>query len=519
MRAPRTLRFARRLAAAALLTIPLPLQAQAPDARFDPVRDTIRALMAAQNIPSVSVAIARGDRILWEESFGWADKERQVRASPRTMYSLASISKPITATGLMVLAERGLVRLDEPANRYLDGAKLRAFEGAAEEATIRRLLTHTAGLPLHYQFFYSGRTPVHSMDTAIARYGVVVYPPGERYFYSNLGYGILDHIIARVSGSSYADFMRREVFEPLGLAEMVVSDGSDLGERAAVRYETDGSPLPPYTFDHLGASSVYASAHDLVRFGQWHLGARIRGARDVLPAATRARMQRSDAPAEAPGSSRGWGWGIVEDDNGLRRVAHGGGMPGVATVLMLYPAESLAVVVLANTSGAPTARIAAAMTSAVAPEYARVRQARADSIRQARAASGATAAGGPAAPVLPEAMNALETVAGVWRGALLVRGDSVPLVLTLASDGRGTARLADGPAAELNNLRLTDGWVTAGFRAEVPGPEAAGPNGSGPHNIVVHLRIRGDGLRGWASVIARSALSYGAVSYRAELAR
>jgi CubicO group peptidase (beta-lactamase class C family) len=519
MLAPRILRIPRRVAAAALLAVALPLQAQSADPRFDPVRDTIRALMAAQNIPSVSVAIARGDRILWEESFGWADKERQIRATPRTMYSLASISKPITATGLMVLAERGRVALDEPANRYLGGAKLRAFEGSAEEATIRRLLTHTAGLPLHYQFFYSGKAPVHSMDTAIARYGVVVYQPGDRYFYSNLGYGILDHILARVSGSSYSDFMRREVFDPLGLAEMAVSDGSDLGERAAVRYDTDGSPLPPYTFDHLGASSVYASAHDLVRFGQWHLGARIAGARDVLPAATRVRMQQSDAPAEAPGSARGWGWGIVEDDNGLRRVAHGGGMPGVATVLMLYPAESLAVVVLTNTSGAPTARIAAAMTSAVVPEFARVRQARADSIRQARAAAGPAAAAGATVPAVPAATSPLEPVAGMWRGALLVRGDSVPLVVTITSDGSGTARLGDGPEAELANLRLTDGWVTAGFRAEVPGPEAAGPNAHGPHNVVVHLRMRGSGLRGWASVIARSDLAYGAVSYRAELAR
>ena len=503
------------VAAALAIAIALPLHAQSGDARFDAARDTIRAIMAAGNVPSVSVAIARGDRILWEESFGFADKERQVRATPHTMYSLASISKPITATGLMVLVERGRVDLDQPANRYLGAGKLRAYEGSADSATVRRLLTHTAGLPLHYQFFYEGGAPVHSMDTAIARYGVLVYPPGERYFYSNLGYGVLDHIIARTSGSSYADFMQREVFGPLGLREMTVSDGAGLGDRAAVRYESDGSPLRPYTFDHLGASSVYASAHDLVRFGQWHLGARVEGARDILTRESRARMQRSEAPADGPGSARGLGWGITENDDGLRRIAHGGGMPGVATVLMLYPAESLAVVVLANASGVPTARIAAAMTSAVVPAYAQARAAR---LAAARQAAGSGNAGGSSAGA-SSGSGITADAAGVWRGSVLVRGDSVPLVLTIRDDGTGTARLGGGEDATLSNLRFADGWLTAGFRGEILGADAAGAEARGPHALVLQLRRRGDGLRGWGSAIARGALAYGAVSYPIALTR
>jgi CubicO group peptidase (beta-lactamase class C family) len=509
-------RARRALAAFLLLAAASRLEAQTADPRFDAVRDTIRAVMDAGSVPSISVAIARGDRILWEESFGWADKERQVRATPHTMYSLASISKPITATGLMILVERGRIDLDQPANRYLGPAALRAFEGSADSATVRRLLTHTAGLPLHYQFFYAGGAPVHSMDTAIARYGVLVYPPGERYFYSNLGYGILDHIIARSSGTSYAEFMRREVFGPLGLAEMTVSDGAGLGERAAVRYDGDGTALRPYTFDHLGASSVYASAHDLVRFGQWHLGVRLPGARDVLTPETRGRMQRSDAPADAPGTARSWGWGITEDDNGLRRVAHGGGMPGVATVLMLYPAESLSVVVLANAGGVPTARIAAAMTGAVVPEFARRRQARADSARQA--AGRESAAPGPPAQG-SSGGRGIEALTGTWRGGVLVRGDTVPLVLTIREDGTGTARL-DGPAeAGLTNIRLAGGWMTAGFRGEILGPEAAGAESRGPHTLVLNLTRRGDRLTGWASAVARGDLAYGAVSYRVALTR
>jgi CubicO group peptidase (beta-lactamase class C family) len=517
----RTLAFVALFAAA-----PLGAQPVTPD--FGAVRDTIRAIMAAGNVPSISVAIARGDRVLWEESFGSADIERKIPATPHTLYSLASISKPITATGLMVLVERGRIDLDQPANRYLGAGKLRAFEGPVADATVRRLLTHTAGLPLHYQFFYAGGVPVHSMDTAIARYGIVVYRPGERYFYSNLGYGILDHIIARTSGSSYPEFMQREVFGPLGLSEITVSDGSALGERGAVRYDNDRTPLPPYTFDHLGASSVYASAHDLVRFGQWHLGVRLPGARDVLTAETRRRMQRSDAPADQPGSARGWGWGIAEDDNGLRRVAHGGGMPGVATLLWLYPAESLSVVVLANAGGVPTARIAAAMTSAVVPSYAEIRRARADSARQARAARGGNE---PAADVAASARE----VAGRWSGTILVRAERIPFTITVDAEGRGVARLGDQAETPLENLHFEGGWLSGRFTGEVLGADAAGPAARGRHMIVLHLKVgnrdsgignrestEGSGaqrLHGWASVIANADRSYGAVSYRVELAR
>ena len=497
------------------------LDAQAPDPRFDAARDTIRAIMEATSVPSVSVALARGDRILWEESFGYADVERRAKATPHTMYSLASISKPITATALMMLVERGRVALDQPANRYLGAAKLRAYEGSADSATVRRLLTHTAGLPLHYQFFYAGGAPVHSMDTAIARYGVLVNPPGAMYFYSNLGYGILDHIVARTSGRSYADVMRRDVFDPLGLAEMTVSDGAELGDRAAVRYDNDGKPLPAYTFDHLGASSVYASAHDLVRFGQWHLGAALPGATDVLTPETRRRMQVSDAPTQEPGVARGLGWGIVEDDFGMRRVAHGGGMPGVSTVLALFPAESLSVVVLANKGGVPTGRIAAAMVSAVVPGYADARRRAAEAARQARAARQTAGTSGPAANDDGAGTEWPAELIGRWRGAILVRGDSVPLALEIPATGAARVRLG-AQSEEQMPLRSQSGdpeWLTGRFEGEILGADAAGPAARGRHTVILNVLRRGERLTGWASVITAGALSHGAVSYRVELDR
>ena len=188
------------------------------------MRDTIRQVMKDEHIASVSVAVAKNGAIIWEESFGWANVERKIAATPRTRYSLASISKPFTATALMVLAERTQIQLERPANAYLaPTGRLRAFAGDPDQATIERLLTHTAGLPLHYQFFYADgadRPPV--MDTTIARYGILVHPPGERYNYSNLGYGILGHIIARTAGKPFGAFLDDEVLKPLGLTQSSV---------------------------------------------------------------------------------------------------------------------------------------------------------------------------------------------------------------------------------------------------------------------------------------------------------
>src|SRR5690349_15988937 len=120
---------------------------------FSSVRDLIRNKMVEESLPSVAVAVARHGQMLWEEGFGWAARERRLPTDEHTLYSLASISKPITATGLMILKERGKLDLDRPINDYLGEARLMGRAGDAAQATVRRVANHTSGLPLHYQFF------------------------------------------------------------------------------------------------------------------------------------------------------------------------------------------------------------------------------------------------------------------------------------------------------------------------------------------------------------------------------
>lgn len=485
------------------------LAAQKPlgcDARLTPLLDSMRAVIEAEDLPSIAFAVAQRGEVLCEVAMGWADREARRVATPYTMYSLASISKPITATAVMQLVERGAVELDAPANRYLTAGGLRAFAGDVADATVRRLLTHTAGLPLHYQFFYAGGPGTPTMEEAIARWGVVVYTPGERWVYANFGYGVLDHIIARVSGRSYAEYLRDELFRPLGLARTSVSDGSDLGDEAAVRYYRDGTPVPPYTFDHVGASAVWSSAHDLVRFGMFHLG----DGGHVLSRASIARMQESQVPTGSPDAAWGLGWAIDEDDNGYRRVSHTGGMPGVTAVLGLFPAEELAVVALTNTNSGAVMRVASAAAAALLPGYAEERRRRLEAREAEREAPEPRDPG--------DAFPAPAALRGTWRGEAVLPDGPVPVVLEADHEGV-RVRIGEQPVAELERARYDDGWLTGRLDRRLAAPDATPAAVREEHAIGLELRLEGDRLAGWAAARSTSQVVYGAVSFPVVLER
>ncbi len=106
------------------------------------------------------------------------------------------------------------------------------------------------------------------MDETIHRYGNLVTKPGERYQYSNLGYGLLGFVISRASGQSYAEFMREQVFRPLGMDNTLVHVGHGLEDGQAVNYTPTGSVAPPYNSDSPGASAIISSAHDLIKYAR-----------------------------------------------------------------------------------------------------------------------------------------------------------------------------------------------------------------------------------------------------------
>jgi CubicO group peptidase (beta-lactamase class C family) len=444
---------------------------------FAAIAARVPGLLAERGVASLAVAAARDGEIVWEDAWGWADRERRLAATPHVMYSLASISKPITATALMLLVERGLVDLDRPLDDYLGAAKLNGRDFDAREATVRRVLTHTAGLPLHYQFFYANEPfPRPPMDETIRRYANLVSAPDERFQYSNLGYGLLDYVIERVSGRPYADFVREEVFQPLGMFHAAVDVPPQLADYAAARYGRDGVPYAFYTFDHPGGSAVYCSAHDLLRFGLFSAGAPLPDQRAILSAETLAAMQAG------AGNGYGLGWSYEADAGGVRRVSHSGGMGGVSTLLWLVPEERVAVVALTNSSSRPDVphlgtEVMEDMLAALLPAYAE----RLPALRANRPE-----------PTSPTPYAPDPALRGVWRGRVATYTGERELTLTFQDDGDIHARLDDGLTTLVNNATWQDGWLTGEFPGDIGTPDASRRR----HTLNLDLRLRDGRLTG-----------------------
>jgi CubicO group peptidase (beta-lactamase class C family) len=472
----------------------LPIRAQSVD-QFAPARAAMQRMVDSLGVASVSVAVAKDGRVIWEHAIGWANREKHIPATPTTIYSLASISKPITATALMILAERGAVDLNKPINAYLGDAKLSAGAGVAESATVRRVLSHTAGLPLHSQFFYSDRGYAPpSMDETIRRYGTVVYPPGRLYEYSNFGYGVIGYVIERVSGASYKDFMRNEVFAPLGMSHTSIDFPAGLEDSVAERYGNSGRPLPFFTFDHVGASSVYSSAHDLVRFSMFHLGNHLPDQRPILRDSTISLMHRVVSPAVD------YGLGFTVRTNPFR-LAHTGGMPGATTLMVLYPEANLAIVVLANAStrgdrAAQEFAIAGAVAAAVAPASTQ----------------------GPLGPTMaqsasaPPAFVADPRLVGEWSGSMRTYQGVVPIHLVITSDSID-AFIGEGQRSRVSNLAFTGGRLVGTFAGTMPTDDAR----RWPHDLALSLLLDDHKLSGAITANSTADRVYFTLSAYAEL--
>src|SRR5437867_3062967 len=205
---------------------------------YSAIRQDIEREIAVGRATGVAVALTQSGKIIWQQGFGWADKDRGRRATPDTPFSLASVTKPFTTTALMVLVAAKKVSLDARANDYLGRVRIRAGVGNPDDVTVRALASHSSGLPRTFQIFSEGSTRKQpSMDEVIRDYGVLVTPPNERYYYSNVGMGTVAHIVSRVSGRDFGEFLKDKVLKPLGLSLSFFDTDLSRREEMAQRYD------------------------------------------------------------------------------------------------------------------------------------------------------------------------------------------------------------------------------------------------------------------------------------------
>ena len=474
-RAPFALPIRAGLAVLLGLTLPLGLgraQDLPAPTRFERAAELIETLVADSVVPSIGVAVLQDGELVWAGGFGFADREAGTLATADTIYRLASISKPFTATLLAQLEEAGKVDLDAPVAEYLDGHKIVAYAGDERDVTLRALCNHTAGLPTHWTFYYQGLPPP-PRTTSIDEYAFTVWPPGTRTNYSNLAFGIVDHVVALRSGRSFRDTLVEELCDPLGMTH------TDLGVRAgheadaAVGYIKDLGgrfvPVADYGFDHDGASAVRSSARDMMRFAQLQIGAGEVDGRRLL--GSKSALAMRERHGAGTGSAFGLAWGLAEV-RGHQVLQHSGGMPGVATLLQVFPAERSALVVLTNASGhGAVAKVRDAILDALfgpAPDSPRVDpKAREEPVR------------------LPD---------GRWSGQVLHPDGPLALELSI-EDGRSSLLLGNPPLRDEQSVQFDGKTLTIRTRGRLR------TMGSVHGPVTLDFRLERGLDRGWYGVL------------------
>lgn len=301
----------------------------------------VKAAVEARQF-SGTVALRAADGSLWIKGYGLADAERGVANVPGTRFRLASITKTFTATGILMLRERGKLSLEDPAC-----GSLAECPAAWRAITIRHLLTHTSGIRdgASTREAVAAATPAQLLARAQAQ--PLAFTPGERGLYSNAGYVALGLVIEKLSGVSYAEFVRTQIFQPLGMTRSGY-EGGDAVDGLAKGYQArDGKLVPAAMHDMSNAYSagaLYSTAEDMLRWDDALAAGRL------LP---RRAMDEMSTPFREvlPGISFGLGWGVTTIA-GHAAVLHAGDVSGYSGAIARFPGDHAAIVVLGNNGSA-----------------------------------------------------------------------------------------------------------------------------------------------------------------------
>ena len=357
----------------------------AEQARVDAI---VNDALAATSVPSVSLAVVRGGKVVYAQAYG-AGRYRQgprsmiaypagsgLHAPPPVMiavparttmrYGAGSITKQFTATAILMLQQQGKLSVDDPVGKYLPGLT------RANEVTLRELLSHTSG----YQDYYAQDYTLLPMQKPTTAQAIIDgwakkpldFDPGTQWQYSNTGYVLLGQIVEKVSGQPFFDYLRQHIFTPLGMGSVGDLDTHDLGPNDAegyMRYAL-GPPRPAVPD---GSNWMYAAgdlcltAQDLAR---WDIGFMDQA---LLQPASYAEMTTEVKLKSGAGTHYGFGVDVLStagaDGKQHRLIEHSGEVSGFRSENMVFPEDKVAVAVLTNAEYSSASREVANGISAV----------------------------------------------------------------------------------------------------------------------------------------------------------
>ena len=432
---------------------------------FAPVRQRILQEVASGKATGVAVAVVHRGRVVWEEGFGFSDREKNIQATARTPFCLASLTKPFTTTMLMTLVTEGRVALDAPGNKYLAGTGIKGPNGNPDSATVRLLGAHVSGLPGMFSgYFQDGPKPAPDANAVLQEYGRLAYPPGLVYEYSNIGFSALGAIASNVTGMDFGTLMKQRVLQPLGLSDSFFSTEITRLSTRSIGYDAAAKPIPYYTTSTPPSGELYVSAHDLAHFAMWNMKNHVSGQKGILEQRWIDELHKPVYVGPS-GVATTFGWFTGTLKSGLRYVFKGGGQPGVATKLYMVPSEDLACLVLTNrTDGTEFANgICDQILRSYLPEWTPPEE----------------YAGPPSEPFV-----ATSAFIGRWTGILRNGGAEEPVRLQVDSSISATLVLGKGPAAKILQMQSRGPGVEGTLTGLIESDDAAA---FGVRDLVIKL--------------------------------
>jgi CubicO group peptidase (beta-lactamase class C family) len=334
-------------------------------------RHTIEERMKALNVPGVSVAVIRDYKIEWAKGYGLGDVATKRPVTTDTLFLAGSISKPVASAGALSLVEQGKVKLDDDVNSYLKSWKVPENEFTKEQkVTLRRLLSHTAGLTVHGFPGYSAASSVPTIpqildgvkpaNTAAVRVDLL---PGSMFRYSGGGYTVAQLMMIEVTSVPFQDFMQRAVLEKAGMRQSTYENPlpQRLAAVAASGYKSNGDVVPGryHTYPEMAAAGLWTTASDLARFVIEIQKSREGRSNRILKQATIEEMLRPE--------KQNYGLGFeINERNGLKQFGHDGSDAGFQAQLSAT-VDGSGIVVMTNSENG--SRLALEIRLAVAAAY------------------------------------------------------------------------------------------------------------------------------------------------------
>lgn len=328
---------------------------QTTDPLYEEIETLGNELTVKNNVPGVAVAVIRDGKVAWIQSIGYADLASKKPVASETIFNIGSISKLISAWGFMQLTEKDLVKLDDPVDQYLTRWHLPESEFNLSKVTLRRILSHTAGLSVHGYGGSDQGIPLLSLEESLngktKRNGETVHlisEPGTKWDYSGGGYTLAQLLLEERTNQSFATYMKNNIFLPLGMKHTNYEWTAEMMATSATAYDENGNPIKNRIFTEKAAAGLQTTIEDLAHFAELSINRNPKQLNKVLKPETIKLMETPVLPSSNEDES-GLGYRFMNYE-GFRTIGHTGENVGWSAALFLDLPTKSGIIVLCNGS-------------------------------------------------------------------------------------------------------------------------------------------------------------------------